>query len=721
MLSGLLMLANKQTNHQRFIFCFNLLTSLAESGVVPYKLLFETLIHDLDFNSSQSWMESFSGLSNHIQKVDYKVGCRELLILVLIKLCECPRAIPADKLSLVLAAKNFVGKLLDRKSGLLPGYIAYSAIAKHFPEGSSTHWAFEEMWQQFTNTFIALSDLISVKGRSDLSPVVGFSSSSGNVWKLDSTNLKFRRNHVLPFSEEQNEAQTKLLKAVVSQPCSKDTVTAMLSLNRQHRQRCLPLEEVLVDLLVMTINKSESSDETADSKIIWDHLSSQLVFFVLSQFARFAGLVGLLYDKLCAQTKPIVKSRERLMWVLLQLFSPAIQTLQLSDLAPLFAIFKRLYPEQETCPLPELGTPQTSTAMAAAAVWMHMSTMLSRENAGLIRQPPPYLRLHLDYLSQDKQTLLSHAREPLQIACLCNAFISVQETVTQLMSSLVERWSGGSSPLANMVAMPGACNLMAVGITEPCPLEVLDSLTTYAKMSLWNSVLNRVLKPVSGHGHLCLSPALVETYSRLMVYMEMDYGLALKTFLGQAIPSVCKQNNKPTVHTFLELLTYRLQRHIQPHYRLQLLGILYQLNSGSFGTNYQLQLSIESTALRLLVGLGSTDLPTQMAKVTADARLQNIGMMLSPDSEELNRLFVLVLARSIHIGCLEIPPGGWVDNAIRQAYNMTPHSWPQHVLNCMPESVRVGYRDFPAQSSFPRPEDKQALLNTIDEEWRKWT
>ena len=54
---------------------------------------------------------------------------------------------------------------------------------------------------------------------------------------------------------------------------------------------------MLVDLLVMTINKSESSDETADSKIIWDHLSSQLVFFVLSQFARFAGLVGLLYDK----------------------------------------------------------------------------------------------------------------------------------------------------------------------------------------------------------------------------------------------------------------------------------------------------------------------------------------------------------------------------------------------------------------------------------------
>jgi hypothetical protein len=60
--------------------------------------------------------------------------------------------------------------------------------------------------------------------------------------------------------------------------------------------------------------------------------------------------------------------------------------------------------------------------------------------------------------------------------------------------------------------------------------------------------------------------------------------------------------------------------------------------------------SIESTALRLLVGLGSNDLLTQMAKVTGDARL-NISQLLSPDSEELNRLFVLVLARSIRIGC----------------------------------------------------------------------
>lgn len=56
------------------------------------------------------------------------------------------------------------------------------------------------------------------------------------------------------------------------------------------------------------------------------------------------------------------------------------------------------------------------------------------------------------------------------------------DTFPQLMASLVENWSGGSSQPSNMVAMPGTGNLMAVGITEPCSLELLDSLTTYAKM-----------------------------------------------------------------------------------------------------------------------------------------------------------------------------------------------------------------------------------------------
>lgn len=38
-------------------------------------------------------------------------------------------------------------------------------------------------------------------GRSELLPIVGFSIATGPVWKLDASNLKFRRNHVLPFSE----------------------------------------------------------------------------------------------------------------------------------------------------------------------------------------------------------------------------------------------------------------------------------------------------------------------------------------------------------------------------------------------------------------------------------------------------------------------------------------------------------------------------------------
>jgi mediator of RNA polymerase II transcription subunit 23 len=58
------------------------------------------------------------------------------------------------------------------------------------------------------------------------------------------------------------------------------------------------LEEALVDLLLTAMNKLEANDETStENKIFWEHLSSQLVFFVLYQYARFAGLVRLLHDK----------------------------------------------------------------------------------------------------------------------------------------------------------------------------------------------------------------------------------------------------------------------------------------------------------------------------------------------------------------------------------------------------------------------------------------
>lgn len=60
------------------------------------------------------------------------------------------------------------------------------------------------------------------------------------------------------------------------------------------------LEEQLVDLVVMAMERSENEDSSAEdgmNQLLWQHLSSQVIYFVLFQFASFPHMVLSLYDK----------------------------------------------------------------------------------------------------------------------------------------------------------------------------------------------------------------------------------------------------------------------------------------------------------------------------------------------------------------------------------------------------------------------------------------
>lgn len=62
------------------------------------------------------------------------------------------------------------------------------------------------------------------------------------------------------------------------------------------------LEEQLVDLVVYAMERSETeehfdADIGGTSQLLWQHLSSQLIFFVLFQFASFPHMVLSLHQK----------------------------------------------------------------------------------------------------------------------------------------------------------------------------------------------------------------------------------------------------------------------------------------------------------------------------------------------------------------------------------------------------------------------------------------
>ena len=64
----------------------------------------------------------------------------------------------------------------------------------------------------------------------------------------------------------------------------------------QVKQRCFVLEEELTNLVVLAMERSEV-DEDGNNQLLWQHLSSQVIFFVLFQFTSFTDMVLGLYNK----------------------------------------------------------------------------------------------------------------------------------------------------------------------------------------------------------------------------------------------------------------------------------------------------------------------------------------------------------------------------------------------------------------------------------------
>ena len=160
-----------------------------------------------------------------------------------------------------------------------------------------------------------------------------------------------------------------------------------------------------------------------------------------------------------------------------------------------------------------------------------------------------------------------------KIALLCNAYSTNSECFTLPMGVLVETIYGNGSMRINL---PGT-NCMASGSVTPLPMNLLDSLTVHAKMrweeqmdrwkikiwriynvldieretyhflnqlslssfasfclfSLIHSIATRVIKLAHAKSSIALAPALVETYSRLLVYMEIE-SLGIKGFISES-------------------------------------------------------------------------------------------------------------------------------------------------------------------------------------------
>ncbi|MGH0155386.1 UNVERIFIED_CONTAM: hypothetical protein FKN15_066795 [Acipenser sinensis] len=594
-----------QHSPKRISFLYDCLAMAVETGLLPPRMVCEALINsdNLEWERTQLWALTFRLIRKIIGGVDYK-GVRDLLKALLEKIQSIPNTVSSAVVQQLLAAREVIEYILDRNACLLPAYFAITEIRKLYPEGKLSHWLLGNLISDFVDSFRATARINSICGRCSLLPVVNNSGAICNSWKLDPTTLRFPLRGLLPYDKDLFEPQTGLLRYVLEQPYSRDMVCNMLGLNKQHKQRCPVLEDQLVDLVVYAMERSETEEQFDDggtSQLLWQHLSSQLIFFVLFQFASFPHMVLSLHQK--------------------------------------------------CIPVPDINKPQSTHAFAMTCIWIHLNRKAQNDNSKLQIPIPHSLKLHHEFLQQSLRNKTLQMTD-YKIALLCNAYSTNSECFTLPMGVLVETIHGNGNI---RIPLPGT-NCMASGSISPLPMSLLDSLTVHAKMSLIHSIATRVIKLAHAKSSIALAPALVETYSRLLVYMEIE-SLGIKGFISKFV---------------------------------------------------------ESTALRLITALGNSEVQPQFTRFLSDPKT-----VLSAESEELNRALILTLARATHVtdfftGSDSIQ-GTWCKDILQTIMTFTPHNWASHTLSCFPAPLQAFFR----QNNVPQ-ESRFNLKKNVEEEYRKW-
>ncbi|KAL1420488.1 hypothetical protein MTO96_024306 [Rhipicephalus appendiculatus] len=480
----------------------------------------------------------------------------------------------------------------------------------------------------------------------------------------------------LPYSAEVQQPQTELLRYVLEQPYSREMVCSMLGLTKQQKQRCPVLEQELVALVVRAMEKSEQEGPEEPIELFWQNLSSQLIYFVLFQYANFPHMVLALHDQLVG--KNLRKGRDHLMWVLLQFISGSITKNPLNDFLPVMKLYDLLYPEKEPPSWRKCGCNGPCRML-----WPHTSSTCNN----------PSCQIQLSALEVTTGSLFS-AMHTARIRSTSCAPMGILAEAIQCS----QRNQGSMSSSNSNTPNP----------THPLGMNVLDSLTVHTKMSLIHNVVTHVMKIPQAKSTVSLTPALIETYSRLLVYSEIE-SLGIKGFINHLLPTVFRQQAWGILHTLLEMFSYRLH-HIQPHYRVQLLSHLHSLAAVPQTNQTQLHLCVESTALKLITGLGSAEVQPQLSRFQTEPKT-----LLSSESEELNKALILTLARAIHITGSESLSMVWCKELLTTAMQSTPHSWSSLTLLSFPHSLSEFFQQHQAQR-----ENKAQLKRSVEEEYRKW-
>lgn len=729
----------RQNNPHRAQFIASALHHLSSTNTVSPKVICISLLTSKNLTPDNDifWITAFGLIKKIVTGVDYK-GVREIMKLCLEKAGRLPVNLRRSHLPLVEALYEVMDLIFDRSASLLPGYFIVNELLKLYPEYKNwPHWKLSSLLTDFVDKFRRAAQMLSIIGRPKLRPVVehsGHNNPALNSWKLDSVSLKFQLKGALPYNPELLDSQPGLLRYIIKQNYSREMVCTVLDVQKKQKQRCIALEEQLIELMIAALedcsrvdlassnNPASGSPNSGSPVTTVDHypctcahLSSLLIYFVLFQLISFPCLVMGLHDKLKGKGNQ-QQGRDHLMWVLLQFLSGSIQKNQFSDFLPVLRLIEVLYPDSEPLPVPDYTDPKCAMQMSAMCILMHILKKAQTDNTKTPRSLPTVFRNHNEFLqglahNPQLSLLTPNATPDYRIALLLNAYSTNTEYFQRPILTLSESIQGNQK---STVPMPGI-NCVAHASTTPLSMTLLDSLTVHVKMSLIHNIVQHISKQAQHKSSVALAPALIETYARLLVYTEIE-SIGIKTFITNLLSLVFKSHVWSILHALLEMFIHRIH-HSPPQYRVQFLSTIHHMAAVPLNTMTQitqLHLCLESVALRLITGLGNSEVMPSLTRFFSPESKPNL---ISTDSEELNRVLVLTMARAIHVtGCDSTGESArWCVDFLKTVMTHTPHTWANHTLQCFPQVIA----DFYQQCATPR-ENMHTLKKAVEEEYRKW-
>jgi len=381
-----------------------------------------------------------------------------------------------------------------------------------------------------------------------------------------------------------------------------------------------------------------------------------------------------------------------------------------------------------------------SSTLTSSLSTSHSVNNKSQSNSLKTYVIPEIIRSHFTLL----QERMTHQQfQDFGLSICMNAYSTDTTLFTVAFNSLLERI--GKNSLAGVNQQQLITNQIGVGSPnsnsnlnsiftnhQPLSFEMITSFTLHVRIHIaqYLTVLltqkNQIIKTLN----LNIPASIVETFARLLIFdpdnfikiLTQNVWQVLITTNFNSLPMPALTNNQPISNTIqttflyqqvnliIELICFRL-KHLSFTHRatfLFLLNSLFNSNSQLSSSNPnqtsrpdqmnfirhpQIYINVQSTMLKLLSSFSGSDFYELLNSIYASSK-HAPKYFINPDSEEINKAIVILIARAIHLTSSDLFPlenkekDDALRSLLREIMKTTPIYFHSYAIDSFPKVIQ---------------------------------